>query len=234
MDTLDTLLAADRYLYSEDFLAAVCADYEAGAANGETPDVFETLGLLKDRDPAAESLELALREIADPAAALAELCAYGPAAAAARHLELVEAAQAGGEPAGTDEDEDAWNAYLAQNGPAWDGAEESWPGFRDWFVYYADEAGVSRTAAAFLAYADQAADKRGVFAEYGVGIASPAVMTDAVPEAPADTVADEIADSVIKDFRSQYPEFEELDDASLREMIADAVKENAAPAAETA
>jgi hypothetical protein len=52
------------------------------------------------------------------------------------------------------EDHEAWNSFLAQHGPRWDGTEESWQPFRDWFLYYADQSQVGESARGFIAYAE--------------------------------------------------------------------------------
>ena len=58
-------------------------------------------------------------------------------------------------------DESAWNAYLATNGPYWDGTEESWAQFRDWFRYHAEEQGLGVPATGLLDFlATQAAPDR--------------------------------------------------------------------------
>lgn len=40
-----------------------------------------------------------------------------------------------------EEDDGVWAGFLAANGPAWDGSEKSLPAFREWFAYYAADAG---------------------------------------------------------------------------------------------
>lgn len=70
-------------------------------------------------------------------------------------------------------DESAWTTYLATNGPNWDGTEESWPAFREWFAYYAAEQGLTGPATALLDHLDtQSAPERvATLATYGVVIA---------------------------------------------------------------
>lgn len=34
-----------------------------------------------------------------------------------------------------------WAGFLTVNGPAWDGSEKSLPAYREWFAYYAADAG---------------------------------------------------------------------------------------------
>jgi hypothetical protein len=73
-------------------------------------------------------------------------------------------------------DEQAWQAFLAQNGTQWDGTEESWEQFRQWFAYYASEQGLSTPATALLDYLtpQPAAQRIATFAQYGVTITPPA------------------------------------------------------------
>lgn len=167
------------------------------------------------------------------------LASASDASAAAAATEAVQAGPDGQAP----EDEATWNAYLAQNGPYWDGTEAAWPGFREWFLYHAHAAGVGNSAAAFLTYADGEPDRVGVFAEYGIQIAQPSAAAeegtaDATAEAATaqyvEQVVTAIADSVISDFRAQYPQFAELSNEDLRSMIAAEVSDQAAPAPQSA
>jgi len=75
-------------------------------------------------------------------------------------------------------DADSWNAFLAENGPRWNGDDAAWEQFRAWFAYQADQAGLADPAAGFLAYVDGEQDKIAAFAAYGVTIASPAGAGD--------------------------------------------------------
>jgi hypothetical protein len=87
-------------------------------------------------------------------------------------------------------DEQAWQAYLAENGPLWDGTEDSWEQFRDWFAYDAGQHGLSTPAAALLDYLtpQPAADRIATFAQYGVTITAPeqAAWADEAAPAPAE------------------------------------------------
>lgn len=69
-------------------------------------------------------------------------------------------------------DESAWQTYLTANGPSWDGTEESWAAFHEWFVHYAREQGLGNPATALLDYlgAQSAPDRIATFASYGVTI----------------------------------------------------------------
>lgn len=65
------------------------------------------------------------------------------------------------------QDDDAWNRFLADHGPRWDGTEESWPWFRDSFLYHADQNQVSESAQGFIAFAESG-DKHQTFKSYGI------------------------------------------------------------------
>jgi hypothetical protein len=73
-------------------------------------------------------------------------------------------------PAESGYDEQEWFAYLAENGPAWDGTEESWGQFREWFTFYAGERGLGEPARALVEHLDgqPAAERIATFAQYGV------------------------------------------------------------------
>lgn len=65
------------------------------------------------------------------------------------------------------EDHEKWNGFLREYGPSWDGTEESWQQFRVWFLHYADQNQVGRSAQGFIALAESG-DKREVFISYGI------------------------------------------------------------------
>jgi hypothetical protein len=81
-----------------------------------------------------------------------------------------------------EESEADWQAFLAANGPMWNGEESSWTQFSEWFAYQATESGVGQLAAAFLAYVRPLPDKVATFAEYGVVIARPGQAVETEPE----------------------------------------------------
>jgi hypothetical protein len=69
-------------------------------------------------------------------------------------------------------DENAWQAYLAENGSYWNGEESSWPQFKEWLLYYATENGFGYPATNLVNLLDgQSAPERvAALAQYGVTI----------------------------------------------------------------
>jgi hypothetical protein len=185
MAELDEVIAAARHAdagAAERWFRLLCdpdRDGDGGAAG--------TVAALREHDPpAAEALELALAGLTEPGQVLREVRDLGPDAALARYYELLGADADAGPGAGAREvaeDPAAWNAFLAENGPYWDGTEDNWPAFRDWFAYQAGQAGVPHSAGAFLDYAESTGDKAAAFAEYGIPL--PAAGAQEAAEDPA-------------------------------------------------
>lgn len=124
------------------------------------------LGLTEDRVGAFLDQ---LTTTGDPAATIEVVCAEPEQVAAL--------APAGPDPeaAGYSEDaaaydQDAWFAFLAEEGPRWDGYMDSWPVFRDWFVYTAAERGFGQPARQLAEYVESAPSPWQAMAEYGVPI----------------------------------------------------------------
>lgn len=130
-------------------------------------------------------------------------------------------AAGGGAAGGPGYDEQAWQAYLAQNGPSWDGSRDSWGQFRQWFLYYADERGLQEPATGLMEYLDgQSADERvSTLAQYGVSIAQGS------QEDEPDEVADEDIDSMMRELLEQQPELAEIPEDIRRQLIIEAFKE---------
>jgi len=49
------------------------------------------------------------------------------------------------------EDDSPWESFLEEKGPYWDGTEDSWAQFYEWFAYEAEQAGVGQQANDLLA-----------------------------------------------------------------------------------
>jgi hypothetical protein len=127
-------------------------------------------------------------------------------------------------------DPNAWYSFLAEYGPGWNGEEENWEPFKEWFLYYADEHGVETTAAGFLEYAEGESDKVAFFAQYGVTVGeTDADDASAVGRQKAEAaatespvVADEHVNLVAESFAelvSEVPEAAMLSDAEIRQLI---------------
>ncbi|OLF14671.1 hypothetical protein [Actinophytocola xanthii] len=121
------------------------------------------------------------------------------------------------------EDPDAWNTYLRTNGASWDGNDESWPAFVEWFLYYANEQGVGASARTFCDYAT-ANGPREVLAQYGVTVAAPATAGEpgtAAPEMTVDQAVAAFGPDVFAEFRKQNPELADISDEELQVMMAE-------------
>jgi hypothetical protein len=101
-------------------------------------------------------------------------------------------------------DEAAWQAFLAENGPRWDGDERTWDQFRQWFHYEAGQHGLAVPAGQFIGHVEGQPDKVAVFAQYGVVIsAAGAAVAD---RSPAPDV-------------SSYPELKDGDEGEWVEYL---------------
>lgn len=109
------------------------------------------------------------------------------------------------------EDETAWFAYLAENGVRWDGAEQSWDAFGDWFVYDATQAGFQAQASMLLDYLGNmaTADRITMFAQYGVTIRQPQRAT------PMDRRVQEIMDNLL----ARTPAYADIPEARRIELV---------------
>jgi hypothetical protein len=128
------------------------------------------------------------------------------------------AAGAGGTEGEPGYDEQAWHAYLAQNGPAWDGSQDSWGQFRQWFLYYADERGLLEPATGLVELLDgqSAADRVSTLARYGVSIATAAETGE---------ISDEDIDSMMRELLAEHPELAEIPAELRRELVIEAFNE---------
>lgn len=107
-------------------------------------------------------------------------------------------------------DEAAWQQYLTTNGGNWNGDEASWAQFKDWFLYYAAEAGFTQPANDLLNYLDAqaASDRIGILAQYGVTIQ------------PAQQAADEPGTAEIRELFADDEEFAGLPADQQRQALA--------------
>jgi hypothetical protein len=108
---------------------------------------------------------------------------------------------------GEDEDPEAWQAFLTEYGPAWDGDEENWAAFTPYFLHYAAERGVTGLAEGFIENApEDNAERVQYFASYGITIAE----EDA--EDAADGAAEEVTAEAIAEAQQQFQEAAEQSD----------------------
>lgn len=142
-----------------------------------------------------------------------DLFGYAYQAMAAADL----AAGPAGEPA-AGYDENAWFAYLAENGTRWDGTAGSWDAFREWFQYYAAEAGLGTPAQLFLDHLERMApaDRITLLAEYGVPIQAPEPAAD-----PVDPRVRMIMDQVL----AAEPEYADIPEARRIELVTAIIQE---------
>lgn len=208
MDTIDQVVSASWHAdeaAAYEFFAALHETAALLRADGRTdPDALRAA--LTDAALPAESVDAlidTLEQIGEPLDEVLEaVVAVGPDDLVGRYNHVLREAYAaagndpdgGPDPTGEQqsgpedpvaEDPDAWNAYLAANGPAWDGTEDTWTQFTDWFLYHGAEAGVGQSAQAFIDYVAAEPDKLAAFAAYGVHLAGPEAITAAAPQAPA-------------------------------------------------
>jgi hypothetical protein len=128
-----------------------------------------------------------------------------------------------GEPAATETsgyDEQAWHAYLAENGPYWNGTEEAWPQFREWFIYHATERGLGEPATALLDYlnAQPAAERITTFAQYSVTI-NPIAPQPEEPE--TGELSSQEIDDMMAEVLAENPELADIPEERRREIMAE-------------
>ena len=120
------------------------------------------------------------------------------------------------EGSGDEYDEAAWNTYLTTNGSHWNGTDDSWPAFREWFVYHAGEQGLSTPANALLDYLGgmSAAERVAAFGQYGVTIAESETPED------LDKMLDELA-AMTEDIEG----IEDLSDEEIARIISETIEQ---------
>jgi hypothetical protein len=173
----------------------------------------DAVGLAWAAEPLVEHLTAATT---DPLAVLRQLGDPGLEA------ELVDAnhavaAQRAREPGAADSsaaeyDDAAWNEYLARWQGQWDGNAESWPGFKESFLYWAPPG--AKQAAHQLVEAAEAAGALETLTPYGIPAATPpAEQTAAEPEAEAAIAA----------VLEEHPELAALGTKRLQELFSEAL-----------
>lgn len=114
--------------------------------------------------------------------------------------------------AGGEYDEAAWQTYLTANGSYWNGETDSWPAFREWFIYHAGDQGLSTPANALLDYLEgmPVAERITALAQYGVTIA--------VGQAPSDTEEAGDLDKMLDELAAMTEDIEGIEDMSDEEI----------------
>jgi hypothetical protein len=130
---------------------------------------------------------------------------------AQQHADAGDDQQPGADP--TVYDENAWQAYLAENGSYWNGDESSWPQFKEWILYYATENGFGYPATNLLNLLDgQSAPERvATLARYGVTIHA--------SEQVAEPEADDSGTEEIRTLLAGDQEFSALSAAQQRQLL---------------
>ncbi|HEX3647195.1 MAG TPA: hypothetical protein VHV49_02150 [Pseudonocardiaceae bacterium] len=126
--------------------------------------------------------------------------------------QLPEAKPAATQPAAQQQagyDETAWYAHLAENGSRWDGSEQNWTAFRDWFRYYATDAGFGAPATQLLDYLQPMTpgDRVTTLGQYGVTIQPPAQAAPEPDDLPVVTAA---AQQIMDEVVDENPEFADI------------------------
>lgn len=141
-------------------------------------------------------------------------------------------AVAGEAAAGQGYDEHAWQDYLARSGTQWDGSQQSWEPFTQWFLYYAGESGVRAPAAALIDYLSPlpAAERITELGRYGVTITpaqSPAAQSPAAQEEQQETgvVTDEHVATIMDDLLAANPAFAGIPEERRMEIMNEALSE---------
>ncbi|TDV35442.1 hypothetical protein [Actinophytocola oryzae] len=131
---------------------------------------------------------------------------------------------AGDEPADESYDQAAWQSFLLEYGPHWDGTAQTWEQFRDWFDYHGRERGLGVPTNGLLAYlAAQSPEERvATFAQYGVVIA---VAQNAAENSPQLPSVAEVEDAHMSDLLAEEPAFAQIPEDRRRELIAEALGE---------
>jgi hypothetical protein len=139
--------------------------------------------------------------------------------------------------AGPAYDEQTWHDYLRNHLSRWDGMDESWPQFAEWFTYYAAEAGVGQPARELVAYLQPMDNgtRLATVAQYGVVI-TPHPEASAEDEGADDAGTeddvelDEFGEELMAEILAEHPELADLPEATRRRLLADVIGEESASA----
>ncbi|MEC3981870.1 hypothetical protein [Amycolatopsis sp. H20-H5] len=211
MEDLDRVIAAFWHADSVttyNWFTLLCRLQGEAAATGDYAVADFAPSLIGFDRSAGDALLEVLADITYPREILAAAAELGPDDLTARYDVLLAQAYAAAA-----EDETVWAAYLTSNGPAWDRTDQNWTKFRDWFAYYANDAGVGNFAAEFLDYVEGSSDKIAAFAKYGVVLAAADADGFAEGDLSALFAEPELDDIAV--------ELAGLDDAAMAALAAD-------------
>lgn len=135
-------------------------------------------------------------------------------------------------------DQSAWYAFLAEHGVRWDGTEPNWGAFRDWFRYYATDAGFGTPATQLLDYLQPmaATDRISALAVYGVIIPGTTTATTASVESVATAAGDagvelrRRVEATIARVLAKHPELERIPEQRRIELAMAIVAREGSPA----
>jgi hypothetical protein len=123
-------------------------------------------------------------------------------------------------------DEKAWQEYLTKNLPAWDGSAQSWAAFKEWFVYYAADQGLSSPANALVDHVDGMSndDRVATLAQYGLAVKPAGEASQSGPP------LDESATTLMAEILNGNPEFAAIPEERRRQLMAEVLQEQPADA----
>ena len=124
-------------------------------------------------------------------------------------------------------DQQAWWAFLAENGALWNGTDEHWAQFEPWLLSVAADQGFGEATEALFAplRGQGAAAVRAVLAEYGVVIAEQPQAEPEQAEAVELPTPAEFAETNMADLLAEDPEFAELSEERRMALIAEVLAE---------
>jgi hypothetical protein len=127
-------------------------------------------------------------------------------------------------------DEQAWLAYVAQNGRQWDGTEATWDQFTEWFAYYANAGGFAVPADALLKYlASQSAAERTTTLWPASDLPPEGPEGPEEPEEPEELEAsDEDIETIMRELLEDNPELADVEEEIRRELVIEAINETLA------
>ncbi len=169
-----TAVQLDDESLAQQWFELICATYDSIVENDDVEWTTFTDMLLDGSGTAGLGRDIAEQFVAylqandsSPLETVGKMREYGNDLPAL-HRDLTAESTAVAESGGYDNS--SWNAFLAENGPRWNGTDDAWAQFAEWFAYQADQQGLAEPADAFIAYAESQGDKAGVFAQYGIQV----------------------------------------------------------------